>query len=162
MKQSKRKKLEAAGWAVGSAQEFLGLSDADAALIARQPVIVAEPPLACLDAPLRRAWRFLAEHLQNDDGIGIGPIQDAERAGRIVDPQLMAPRADGLHRPRMWQRQRVAVLHQPQQVPGLYSSFRRKRRRLDLALQPDERLACLGLSHSMPSALAGEYMSYVT
>jgi len=33
MKQSKRKKLEAAGWAVGSAQEFLGLSDADAALI---------------------------------------------------------------------------------------------------------------------------------
>jgi hypothetical protein len=33
MKQSKRKKLEAAGWAVGSAKEFLGLSDADAALI---------------------------------------------------------------------------------------------------------------------------------
>ena len=33
MKQSKRKKLEAAGWAVGAAQEFLGLSDADAALI---------------------------------------------------------------------------------------------------------------------------------
>jgi DNA-binding XRE family transcriptional regulator len=33
MKQSKRKKLEAAGWAVGSAQEFLGLSDAAAALI---------------------------------------------------------------------------------------------------------------------------------
>ena len=33
MKQSKRKKLEAAGWAVGSAQEFLGLSDADAARI---------------------------------------------------------------------------------------------------------------------------------
>lgn len=33
MKQSKRKKLEAAGWAVGSAQKFLGLSDADAALI---------------------------------------------------------------------------------------------------------------------------------
>ncbi len=33
MKQSKRKKLEAAGWAVGSAQEFLGLSDADTTLI---------------------------------------------------------------------------------------------------------------------------------
>lgn len=33
MKQSKRKKLETAGWAIGSAQEFLGLSDADAALI---------------------------------------------------------------------------------------------------------------------------------
>ena len=33
MKKCKREKLEAAGWAVGSAQEFLGLSDADAALI---------------------------------------------------------------------------------------------------------------------------------
>ncbi len=33
MKKSKREKIEAAGWVVGSAQEFLGLSDADAALI---------------------------------------------------------------------------------------------------------------------------------
>ena len=33
MKKRKREKLKAAGWAVGSVQEFLGLSDADAALI---------------------------------------------------------------------------------------------------------------------------------
>lgn len=33
MKKSKRARLKAAGWAVGSVQEFLGLSDADAALI---------------------------------------------------------------------------------------------------------------------------------
>lgn len=33
MKKSKREKLKAAGWAVESVQEFLGLSDADAALI---------------------------------------------------------------------------------------------------------------------------------
>ena len=33
MKKSKRAKLDAAGWAVGSVQEFLGLSDAEAALI---------------------------------------------------------------------------------------------------------------------------------
>jgi hypothetical protein len=33
MKHTKRTKLEAAGWAVGSVKEFLGLSDADAALI---------------------------------------------------------------------------------------------------------------------------------
>lgn len=33
MKKSKRAKLTAAGWAVGSAQDFLGLSAADAALI---------------------------------------------------------------------------------------------------------------------------------
>ena len=33
MKNEKRAKLEAAGWAVGSVKEFLGLTDADAALI---------------------------------------------------------------------------------------------------------------------------------
>ena len=33
MKKSKREKLKAAGWAVGSVQEFLGLSEADSALI---------------------------------------------------------------------------------------------------------------------------------
>ena len=33
MKKSIRTKLEKAGWAVGSVQDFLGLSDADAALI---------------------------------------------------------------------------------------------------------------------------------
>ena len=33
MKKSKRAQLEAAGWAVGSVQDFLGLSDAEAALI---------------------------------------------------------------------------------------------------------------------------------
>lgn len=33
MKDSKRKKLEEAGWAVGDARGFLGLSDAEAALV---------------------------------------------------------------------------------------------------------------------------------
>ena len=34
MKKSKQKKLEKAGWKVGGSQEFLGLSDEEAALIA--------------------------------------------------------------------------------------------------------------------------------
>lgn len=33
MKKSKRTKLQTAGWAIGSVQDFLGLSDADTALI---------------------------------------------------------------------------------------------------------------------------------
>lgn len=33
MKNTKRTKLEAAGWTVGSVKEFLGLSDAEAALL---------------------------------------------------------------------------------------------------------------------------------
>jgi len=33
MRKSKRARLEAAGWAVGSVKDFLGLSEADAALI---------------------------------------------------------------------------------------------------------------------------------
>lgn len=34
MKQEKRKKLEAAGWKVGTVEEFLGLTDEEAAVIA--------------------------------------------------------------------------------------------------------------------------------
>ena len=33
MKQEKRKRLEAAGWRVGTVSEFLGLTDEEAALI---------------------------------------------------------------------------------------------------------------------------------
>jgi DNA-binding XRE family transcriptional regulator len=33
MRQAKRKRLEAAGWRVGSAQEFLGLSEQEAAFV---------------------------------------------------------------------------------------------------------------------------------
>ena len=33
MKESKRKRLHAAGWKTGSAHEFLGLSEAEAALV---------------------------------------------------------------------------------------------------------------------------------
>jgi ribosome-binding protein aMBF1 (putative translation factor) len=33
MKRAKRKKLEAAGWTVGSAQDFLGLSEQEAAFV---------------------------------------------------------------------------------------------------------------------------------
>jgi hypothetical protein len=33
MQKGKRARLEAAGWVVGTAREFLGLSDAEAALI---------------------------------------------------------------------------------------------------------------------------------
>ena len=33
MRKSKRARLEASGWAVGSVKEFLGLSEADAVLI---------------------------------------------------------------------------------------------------------------------------------
>jgi hypothetical protein len=36
MKETKRKKLEAAGWKVGSAREFLNLSDEEAAFVENQ------------------------------------------------------------------------------------------------------------------------------
>ena len=39
MNKSKRTRLEAAGWAVGSVQDFLGLSDAEAALIEMKLVL---------------------------------------------------------------------------------------------------------------------------
>ena len=41
MKKTKRAKLEAAGWAVGSVKEFLGLSEGDAALIEMKLALVS-------------------------------------------------------------------------------------------------------------------------
>ena len=51
MKKAKRKKLEAAGWAVGSVKEFLGLSEADAALIEMK--LALHPPPTTRETPSR-------------------------------------------------------------------------------------------------------------
>ena len=56
MKNTKRAKLEAAGWAVGSVKEFLGLSEAESALI--------DMKLA-LSRSLRDRRNKLAERLQS-------------------------------------------------------------------------------------------------
>jgi hypothetical protein len=61
----------------------------------------------------RACARFLIEHVENHDGIGIDTIHDAERATCIVDPQLMAPGSDYRHRSGVRQGQLVAALHQP-------------------------------------------------
>ena len=42
MKTSKRKKLENAGWKVGTAQEFLGLSDIEMALIEMKRTLITK------------------------------------------------------------------------------------------------------------------------
>ncbi|MBX9929411.1 MAG: helix-turn-helix domain-containing protein [Gemmatimonadaceae bacterium] len=52
MKPEKARRLEAAGWKVGSAQEFLGLSDEEAMLVA----VRAELATALREARLERRW----------------------------------------------------------------------------------------------------------
>lgn len=52
MRKPKRKRLEAAGWKVGSAQDFLGLSDEEAALVG----VRAELARVLKQSRLGRQW----------------------------------------------------------------------------------------------------------
>ena len=52
MKQEKRRRLEAAGWKVGSAQEFLGLTDEEATLVA----VRVELARVLKEARVQRHW----------------------------------------------------------------------------------------------------------
>jgi ribosome-binding protein aMBF1 (putative translation factor) len=61
MKQDKRRRLEAAGWKVGSAQEFLGLSDEEAMVVAVRAGLAS----ALRETRMERRWTQakLAEEL---------------------------------------------------------------------------------------------------
>lgn len=63
MKESKRKQLEAAGWRVGSADEFLGLSDVESLLVDLR--LALSQALKERRAKLRLSQRALAERIKS-------------------------------------------------------------------------------------------------
>jgi hypothetical protein len=63
MKESKRKKLEVAGWRVGSADEFLGLSAAESAIVDLR--IALSQALRRRREKLRMSQRTLAERIKS-------------------------------------------------------------------------------------------------
>ena len=63
MKESKRKKLEAAGWRVGSADEFLGLSAVESVLVDLR--LALSQALKERRARLHLSQRALAERIQS-------------------------------------------------------------------------------------------------
>jgi hypothetical protein len=58
-------------------------------LLGIQLIILSEPTSAGFNDRLRRLFRLLLPHLENDNRISICPVYDAKRAGFIVDPQLV-------------------------------------------------------------------------
>jgi Helix-turn-helix domain len=63
MKESKRKKLEAAGWRVGSADEFLGLSAVESVLVDLR--LALSQALRQRREKLRLSQRMLAERIKS-------------------------------------------------------------------------------------------------
>src|SRR5262245_5158655 len=106
----------------------------------RQIVILPQPALTFRDHSLRRLLGRLAENVENDDGVRINAVDDPPRLVLIVDAQFVTPFADGRHRAGVRQRKVFASLQPAQKHSGFNSRFRRKRRRFDLAAQPDQGL----------------------
>ena len=97
-------------------------------------------PLAIVDVVLRRLPGGLREHPGDQDGIRIEPVDDPPDPILIPDPDLVAPRPDARHGPRVRHPERFPLLEPAQQVPGLHPRLCRERRSLDLAVEPHQRL----------------------
>ena len=83
MKQNKRRRLEAAGWKVGSAQDFLGLTDEEATLVA----VRAGLARILKEARVQRHWT------QNQLAVALGSSQSRvakmEAADKSVSIDLL-------------------------------------------------------------------------
>lgn len=87
----------------------------------------------------RRGPGFLAEDFQDHDSVGLDSVHDAPRNTSVIDAQLIAPRPDIWHRPRMGHGNQFAPLQPPKQIARLQSGSLREGRSLDLTVQPDKR-----------------------
>ena len=82
MKASRRKKLEAAGWKVGSASEFLGLSDAEEMLVNMKLALAASVKA------MRLQQRMTQQELAKRIGSSQSRIAKMEVADRSVSMEL--------------------------------------------------------------------------
>ena len=83
MKASKRKKLEAAGWKVGSASEFLELSDAEAMLVNMKLALAKKV------RELRQSKRVTQNDLAKLIGSSQSRVAKLETADRSVSMELL-------------------------------------------------------------------------
>ena len=98
--------------------------------------------------------RLLAEDLQQHDGIRIDAVHNPPYLVAIHDTQFVASTRDIWHRTRVWHAQALSSLESAWQEAGLKPGLRRPRRRLDLAVEPND--------HFVRWWHCGEYMSYRT
>jgi len=96
-------------------------------------VVMPHPTSAVLNHGVGRCRGLFVEDLQNQDDIGIDPIDDSPGVVAIPNPELVATGADGWHGPRLRKRELLALLNSSQEISGFNSSTRGERRSLDLA-----------------------------
>jgi hypothetical protein len=86
------------------------------------------------------ASRLLAEHLDNDNGVGINPVDDPPSLSLILNAKLMAGPADRRHRAGVREPKHAALLQLSEQKPGFDSRTSGEWRALDVPCQPNKRL----------------------
>lgn len=83
MKDSKKKKLEAAGWAVGSASDFLQLTDAEETLVAMKLALAGELK------ETRKKKRLTQQQLASQIGSSQSRVAKMEVADQSVSLELV-------------------------------------------------------------------------
>ena len=98
-----------------------------------------KPLSARIDNRFRRLLRCLCEDVEDHNRITIDAVNNAPRFRLVLYAQFVARPTDRRHGARMGQRDVFATLQATQKHAGLNTCSRRKRRRLNLAMQPDQR-----------------------
>ena len=88
---------------------------------------------------------FLGKTSAND-GIGVDAVDDSPGLARIDNAEFMTPATDDRHWTRGRHTESFAALKPTEQHTSLDARGRRERRRLDLAVQPNDRL--VGVRHA--------------
>jgi len=89
-------------------------------------VVVPEARLAKGNDCMWCGCRGLLEDFCDDDSIHVEAIHDTPNPATVCDAQLVAAWPDPGHRPRVWQRELLALLQQPQQIARFQPRSRRE------------------------------------
>jgi hypothetical protein len=103
-------------------------------------IVLREPLPALVEHVLGRFVGGLGEDIRHHDCVFVDAVHETPLTALVRDAQLMAARADRRHRTGDGHRQRFASLKTSQQHSGLDAGLFGKRRSLDLAVEPDQRL----------------------
>ena len=117
--------------------------------------VTLQSSLTCLDHRRRSIPSRLLENFQDYNSVGVDVIDDAPCLGCVWNPKFVAAPSDSRHGPGMRKANQLTSLQAAQQDPGLDSSFRSRRRRPYLTVQPDEPL----VSHRLDVSPGGEYVN---
>jgi hypothetical protein len=112
-------------------------------------IVLPQPSATGFDDLPRRTACLLGKDISYDDRIGVDSIDDSPGLSRVINPQFVASRTDGRHRPTHRQTDDVTRLQTPEQIARLNPCRLTEWRTLDLAPQPRQGSVLARHSHSM-------------